>query len=386
MKPVSMETLARRAGVSRSTVSRALRSNPRLRPETRERIQRMAAEMGYRPDPMLSALVSLRGNGPVLRENGSVIACVTHTGATDGRVPRMLAALRTHCAAAGYRIEEFPLSRYGSERRLHEVLWNRGVSGVVVIANILGINLDAVVRDRLPAVVCGYHPQSIPGYHVVADNHFNTVRMAYDRLKAEGIDRVGNILCGCYMDGDRIRDGAVRHFRRNAGSASAVIPVLYTELTGKDLEAEREVILRWYEAHRPDAVVGLFSRYYFRMLEAGIRIPEDVRFIALTDLQPPECRRVAAAGIRGMAHAEVAVELIQSEIRKFHRGRPSTPCSVYVEPSWRPGESFPEAGGAGANYPVVPPDHWSRVEGVEINAGDFSRLCGQESPVASSAR
>lgn len=44
-----------------TTVSLALRNHPRLPEKTRHRIQKLAKEMSYRPDPVLQALVAYRG-------------------------------------------------------------------------------------------------------------------------------------------------------------------------------------------------------------------------------------------------------------------------------------------------------------------------------------
>jgi LacI family transcriptional regulator len=48
-RPVSMKDIARRANVSPSTVSRALRNNPWIPRWTRDRIKELAKEMGYVP-------------------------------------------------------------------------------------------------------------------------------------------------------------------------------------------------------------------------------------------------------------------------------------------------------------------------------------------------
>src|SRR5579862_9812059 len=56
----TLADLAQKAGVHVTTVSMALRNHPRLPSVTRERLQRLAVEMGYVPDPLLRALVSYR--------------------------------------------------------------------------------------------------------------------------------------------------------------------------------------------------------------------------------------------------------------------------------------------------------------------------------------
>ena len=53
---VSIKDIARRAGVSHSTVSRALADSPLVNAETKARIQRLAREMGYTPNAIARAM------------------------------------------------------------------------------------------------------------------------------------------------------------------------------------------------------------------------------------------------------------------------------------------------------------------------------------------
>lgn len=57
---VSIKDIAKAAGVSYSTVSRALNESPLIRQEVRERIQSMAQTMGYSPNALAQSLQSLR--------------------------------------------------------------------------------------------------------------------------------------------------------------------------------------------------------------------------------------------------------------------------------------------------------------------------------------
>src|SRR3977135_1614610 len=77
-----MVEIAQRLGVASSTVSRALRGDPRIGPETRLRVQEMADKLNYRPNPLVSALMASRrrrgGSGEV-----DVIALVTNYGGRE---------------------------------------------------------------------------------------------------------------------------------------------------------------------------------------------------------------------------------------------------------------------------------------------------------------
>ena len=57
---ISIADIARVAGVSHTTVSRALRESPLISIDTRERIQRLAQEMGYTPNAIAQSLQTRR--------------------------------------------------------------------------------------------------------------------------------------------------------------------------------------------------------------------------------------------------------------------------------------------------------------------------------------
>src|SRR3954467_13477885 len=57
-RPVRLQDIADRAAVSKATVSLALRDHSSIPPATRARIQGIADELGYRPNPLVSALMT----------------------------------------------------------------------------------------------------------------------------------------------------------------------------------------------------------------------------------------------------------------------------------------------------------------------------------------
>lgn len=56
-RPVTIDDVARLAGVSRQTVSRAINDKPEIDPQTRDRILRLAQELGYRPSRFARGMV-----------------------------------------------------------------------------------------------------------------------------------------------------------------------------------------------------------------------------------------------------------------------------------------------------------------------------------------
>ena len=117
---VRLEDVARAAGVSTITVSRALRTPDQVAPRTRARIEEAAARLGYVPNLLAGALASARTHtvGVLLPTIASSIFAATINGLTEvleeagfallmaqsgydpGRERRVLAALLGHRPAA----------------------------------------------------------------------------------------------------------------------------------------------------------------------------------------------------------------------------------------------------------------------------------------------
>jgi len=77
-----MAEIAQQLGVASSTISRALRGDPRISHELRARVRAVADKLGYAPNPLVSALMANRrrrgGAGAV-----DVIALITHYGGRE---------------------------------------------------------------------------------------------------------------------------------------------------------------------------------------------------------------------------------------------------------------------------------------------------------------
>src|SRR5882724_4094007 len=81
-KIVTMATIAREAGVSLMTVSRALRGHLSVRPKTGDRIRLLAEKLGYRPDPKVSRLMGYLRRGRLA--GPETIAWITSSATREG--------------------------------------------------------------------------------------------------------------------------------------------------------------------------------------------------------------------------------------------------------------------------------------------------------------
>src|SRR4051812_8411327 len=78
-QPVRMAEIAQHLGVASSTISRALRDDPSVSAAMREQVRQLAETMGYRPNPLVSALMANRRRRGGAGEVG-VIALITNYG------------------------------------------------------------------------------------------------------------------------------------------------------------------------------------------------------------------------------------------------------------------------------------------------------------------
>ncbi|MEX2606112.1 MAG: LacI family DNA-binding transcriptional regulator [Kiritimatiellia bacterium] len=133
---VTLKDIADAVGVSHSTVSRALRDHPRISRKTRIRIQNLANEMGYRPDPALSALAAYRTE-KTPRSNYGKIAILTHKSVDkteSGHLSENIDGIRVRADKVGFEAEVFQLEPdEKQQRRVRKTLFNRGIQGVIVL-------------------------------------------------------------------------------------------------------------------------------------------------------------------------------------------------------------------------------------------------------------
>ena len=84
-RPVSLQAIAQRSGVSRMAVSLALRGRPGVSPSTRRKVLAVAKKMGYAPDPELGKLMA-RMRQKITHEVRSCLAFLIPGVSEEGRI------------------------------------------------------------------------------------------------------------------------------------------------------------------------------------------------------------------------------------------------------------------------------------------------------------
>lgn len=185
--PVSMSDIARLAGVSESTVSRALNNNPLINEKTRERIQKIARSMNYKVNESARNLRLQRSH---------TISVVINTGKAGGQsfsdpfMIDMIGAIADKLAQHKYDLL-FSSSIVTSADWHAYLLGSRRADGVIVIGQ--GID-DSPLRElhRLgdPLVVWGGTRKPGVDYCIVSSDNRMGGRQATEHLIGLGRRRI----------------------------------------------------------------------------------------------------------------------------------------------------------------------------------------------------
>lgn len=164
MSRVSIKDIARRADVSHSTVSRALGDSPLVSIATKQRIQRLAREMGYSPDAQARSLVLGR----------TLTIGIVVTTITDPFIAELVQAIEQTAHEHGYSVL---LATSGAEPEREiaavETLHSKRVDGVIVTSSRVGaLYQEHLDRLGVPVVLVNSHSvQSGPyTFSVSVDN------------------------------------------------------------------------------------------------------------------------------------------------------------------------------------------------------------------------
>ncbi|MEZ0447091.1 LacI family DNA-binding transcriptional regulator [Cellulomonas sp. ICMP 17802] len=272
---VTLRDVARAAGVSPATASRALSAPDLVAPARREHVQQIARELGYRPNRAARELITGRTGNLCLvvpdLENPFFAAVAK---GVQARARALGFALLVADAEEDPRLEAELVGHLGAQ-----------VDGVVLCSPRMSeAELDRLRRDVLdrgvPLLLVNRLHDGLPS--VVIDNA-DGVRQAVRHLHALGHRRIGFAggPAGSWSDAQRRR--GVEHASHGLRSVEMVDlghfpPVFAGGVAAGDLVAASGVTA--VLAHNDLLALGILSRLRAR----GIRVPEEVSVVGYDDI------------------------------------------------------------------------------------------------------
>lgn len=248
----TMRHIATLAGVSVMTVSRALRDNPRISDELREKIKAIALKLGYRPDPEVVKLMNhlRRRAKPTFVAS---IAAVTSLSASiePPFLRRARLAAQARAAELGYALDVFRVKEPEKNNpSLERMLINRGIDGVLLFQMHAPSHVDQLLDwTKFSAVVATPSVLS-PEFPRVGAHYFHNARLLCEELARSGCSRIGFLGPESFCIRTRHAFAAAAAWQCIMGGGSAV-----ESLTFKDWHPSKEELCRWFGKERPDAII-----------------------------------------------------------------------------------------------------------------------------------
>jgi len=338
-KRVTLKDVAKAADISLAAVSMALRNHPSLPEKTIARVKRIAATLGYVPDPALCALAAHRSrlSSP---KGYSVIGLVSNWEARDAwschpSARQVIAGASERAQSLGYSVQHFWAREDGaSPARFNAILKARGIRGLILAPFAKPDDTIDLEWENFAVVTLERSPH-YPLFHHVVPNHYADLMLCWDHLRLRGYTRIGLVVR---------KDLAVRwtHQWEAAHSYAQTlvtaridrIPTL--ELEGGDRVAQ---IRAWLRKYRPEAVINRSEEFHAAIREEGLRIPDDLGYVGLNvvdDLLPNASGIVQPRTTMGAT----AVDMLNNLLLHNQRGFQPVALGTQIDGQWRDGDTL----------------------------------------------
>ncbi len=326
-KTVRMKDIAKDLGLSTITISKVLRNHPDVSDATRERVLQRVKELDYQPNLMARSLVT--GRSFLI---GLVVPDLLHPFFAE-----VAKGLSVVIEEHGYSLiisssEEKPQMEAKEVRQLLA----RRLDGLVIASCGTDVELfDAMDRSTVPYVLVDREFSGLSANFVGIDDEV-AGRMATEHLIEQGCRRIAHIRGRDNSTGSNRFKGYQQALARHGldYKDDLVISRANVDINSEEMGAQAmELLLK--RRPRPDGVfvyndplaIGAMNA----ILQAGLRIPEDIAIIGCGNLHYSGSLRVPLSSIdqRSVTIGErtggILLRMIESKVRP-------SPVSIILDP------------------------------------------------------
>lgn len=326
---ISLTQVARHAGVSIATASRAINQSGPMTEETRLKVLASANELGYVPDRRFRAMGQSRQSKPIHTGNLGLLLPAAHESlfVSSPYYARMFWTLQQMATEHDCHLT---LSTIDTNKPdyLPSLVADARVDGVIVTQYCEPDYLTRL-RELVPVVLINEFTD-VPGIiSLLPDNHATILR-AFTYLRELGHRQI------CYYD---IQEHNNRHHIERSESFMRITREFQAGLSQTQIlkmrihsleQTCREQLITWQKNHQmPTALLCASDHYALAFIaaagELGISVPGDLSILGVDDLQECEYCRPRLTSIRQPLEAmsRAAVNLLLQQIDE-----PEQPCPM----------------------------------------------------------
>jgi len=344
----TLRDLATLAGVSRQTVSDALRGTGRVASETRKRIRDIARAQGYRPDPIVSAgMAQMRRRKPVrFKTVIGYLETDMHGHLTEAfeSYTRLFRGAKARAKELGYGLERFSTAEMGSgTSRLQDILLARGIRGLVILYVQPWTDTrleESPLSERIPLNLARFSTATVgartysPALHFAMADEVSNTRLCLEKLLAHGYRRIGMALPAPLDDLVENRFTSAYYGWQQRLPKRDRIPVHNNQVD--DLDAAAKRYAAWLERWKPEAIVSFPQAGLNEALR--LRFPRHYGFVHLD--RNPSNKRMAGVDQNHEAVGAAAVDLVDRQLSLGQVGIPSNAHGLVIEGRWMSGSTI----------------------------------------------
>jgi LacI family transcriptional regulator len=321
MANLTLEDIAKRAGVSRSTVSRVINGQQYVRQDVRERVLGVIQETGFHPNVAARALASQRS-----WMIGLVLPRSVSSFFADPYFPRLTQGIARACNHHNYTLGLFLISTSEDEDKIFPRVSRKGfLDGILVQSGEMNDQLnEQLINLSIPLVIVGrpFHTQDVS--YIDVDN-VNASFGAVTHLVHLGYRNIGTITgpINSTVSLDR-KEGYLKALLQHglAVDRSLIVEGDFTEAGGY-------LAMQQLLAAKPDAIFTASDIMALGAMRAvrdiGLRVPEDIAFVGFDDLplaslaNPPLTTVHQPISEFGEKAVEMLIDLIENGIKPPRR-------------------------------------------------------------------
>lgn len=317
---MTIRELAEELGVSKSTVSYALRNDPRVAAKTRDWILGRAGELGFNANPLTASFLKQvrSGRTPTVKAKLAII--------TSGQVANIYEQLasqgfRRRANSFGLSVTEITCEQLTSPKQ------SRVLQRKQIVAAALMAPFDAepcIAWSDYALTTLGYHTRQ-PRLHLVGHHYFSGVRLAVNHCREAGCERIGIALSeASHQLSNCMWRAGYLEAQHLCPSKNRVPPLI-----ASNEQCSPESIADWARKKRLDALLFDSSRVELASLVKAL--PASIMPASLNRAPDEACAGVDQCYERqGSLMADITLrQLIHNE-----RGIPDTPTLNLLEGEW----------------------------------------------------
>ena len=335
MARITLKHVAAEAGISISCTARALKGRAGISEATRHRVREIAERLGYRPDPMLSALAAYREQGRKINFQGIVAYLAYHPSESQCLLSPQsgdpLLGARERAALLGYQIQFVSLNELpDAPERLWKRLINQGISGAVLRSFPLDPSTVAP-PENMPCIDLFSQPH-VGILPTVSSNHAQSMELVLHRLRKRGFKRPGLVLNMGISS--ILHHGWYRTFSSYSEDFEAA-PISRQE----GFPADPAALENWIGREHPDALIFCFSEDRMPARKHLSRWKRQGISSLCMDLLDPDCGIPGIHQDRKQAGAE-AFSILHGMMVGASLGIRRIPLATLLPGTWKEGSEL----------------------------------------------